>query len=486
MKLFDLHSTPFNFQAGGVLALANSAVLLAFDDRGVENGGIVYVETYRSYFQKILASPAPAQVADLIFPTATGDGGWYRLDVKSQTWRSQADWYIDPIHGGDQQSGAVGQPLASWAEFERRVSSLAVSMTVTFLSDYALPVLGDFHALAAGLTLIIQGTPVVVASTGAVTTYTDPIRTLGACAQGTMTSGIADFTAHVGLFLRTSTDYYAPILGVDAGHKPVLPLWANASLSNTKPNANVAADVVAMTSVDTMQIGLHGGLAAVVKYLKFTNTTFAQSVCLSSDNTATIGHFLACDFAGSLTVPGDAYFIACQLSGSGDVYAYNPANFVGGGARRTVAVYGIMSFQGFIIQGGAGLVVGNAAGYAFASLSTVLLVGAAAGLGVFASSGVGVTLGGGAFVNGTTLYGAANATYGLTANYGARMQISVDPTITGTTADLQFCGAATAIAPLTAGAVVPAAAALTTWGNWAAGPFSKKLINYSNLTSICL
>ena len=73
MKLYDLHSAPFDFQAGAFLKFATSAALADFDDREVENGGVVYVESYRDYFQKIVESPAPAASPNLIVPTSTGN-----------------------------------------------------------------------------------------------------------------------------------------------------------------------------------------------------------------------------------------------------------------------------------------------------------------------------------------------------------------------------------------------------------------------------
>ena len=360
---------------------------------------------------------------------------------------------------------------------------------VTILDDLTESILGDFYALTTGLTLTIQGTPVVVIDAGAVTTFTDPVRTSGLCAQGTMTSAvIADFTAHVGRFLRATTGMVAPILGVSVGLAPFLPFWSNSTASsNTKPALNTRIDVVTMTNVPTMQMHVHDGLIFQINYFKFTSTSFGDAVSVVSDNTVNAGVFFACDFGGYVSNSSYSYYSACQLSGTGAFWTFVLAAFIGGGSRRTIFVSGGggMQFQGFIIQGGAGLVVGN--GQNSGPNCSVGLSGAAQGLGVFGSSGVGVTLGSGALLNGTALYGASNATYGLTANYGARMQVSVEPTITGATADLQFCGAATATPSLVAGAAVPAAQALTTWANWAnAGTFNKKVVDYSNLTSICM
>lgn len=127
--------------------------------------------------------------------------------------------------------------------------------------------------------------------------------------------------------------------------------------------------------------------------------------------------------------------------------------------------------------------VGNGSSPGFPTAVTVY---SGLGLGVFSSAGNGIEVGAGAIITGANLYGASNGGYGITVNYGGKVQVTAAPTITGTSGDLQFCGAATAIPPLTGGAAVPAASALATWAQWAAAPFNSKVVNYSNGSSLCI
>jgi hypothetical protein len=104
------------------------------------------------------------------------------------------------------------------------------------------------------------------------------------------------------------------------------------------------------------------------------------------------------------------------------------------------------------------------------------------GLGIFDSPAQGFSaVRGGILGIDAPLYGSGNTTYGLTVSDGGAIMVrtGVSPTITGTTAALQLEGAATAIPPLVAGTTVPAASALTTWAQWAAGPFSGNVMDYT-------
>ena len=79
------------------------------------------------------------------------------------------------------------------------------------------------------------------------------------------------------------------------------------------------------------------------------------------------------------------------------------------------------------------------------------------------------------------LYGSGNAGRGLSiqgARSGAIIGAAYTPTITGGAGDIRWQAAGTAIPPLVGGAGVPAAAALTTWAQWAAAPFNRQVQDY--------
>lgn len=364
----------------------------------------------------------------------------------------------------------------------RRVYELWASMTVTIVgAAYAGSLIGEFTAKTRGLSLTINGSVTVVANGGTTTTFTDPVLTLGACAMGTATSGaIADFTAYNGKFLRAAGGYFAPILGVVAG-APKLPFWARDTLSNTKPANGTQLDVVDITTVDTIQIAAFGGLALSIYYLKSTSTSFVDAVSVNNDNTVNGVFFFACEFAGYWTSSSSSYAVACLLSGSGVGYFYEPMLFIGGGSKRTFELVdgGRAGFQGFVVNGGAGFKTSsNTSGPNLSSSASIW--GGSAGLGVFNSSAAGVAVYSGGFVNGTAIYGASNTTYGMIVDFGGHVQVTTAPTVTGTSGDLQFAGAGTAIPPLSGGVVVPAAVALTTWAQLTGGTFNGHVVSYKN------
>lgn len=146
--LYDLHSIPFTLDGAGMLSVEDAAALAAYDDAAISSGGLAYVQTYRDYFQKAPGA-VPALTATII-PTASGDGGWYRLvGMASPTWVEQADWYIDGVAGSDEGSGAIAEPLLTHDEFMRRIgqNQLTQNLTVNFVDAFT----GDFsHTMDAG------------------------------------------------------------------------------------------------------------------------------------------------------------------------------------------------------------------------------------------------------------------------------------------------------------------------------------------------
>jgi hypothetical protein len=456
------------------------------DDAYLE-GEVGYVGSVRRYYQ-ITRDTSLHASGTTIIPTFSGNGYWVALDISSDAWSYQPTWYIDATNGSDENDGSTAlTALKTWGEFRRRVRLVGVSMTVNILTNLTEGIVGVFESLIAGLTLTINGTPTVLVDAGAATTFTDPVLTLGACARGTMTSGaVADFAPYVGKFLRTPAGKWAPILGSSAG-APYLPFWSDNTFGggmNTKPANNTQVDIVALTSVLTIQLVTLGDLVPYINYLAFTSGDFDKSASVTTSNDVNGATFFACSFEGTWTNGSDCYAIACLLTGSGNVFLYEPVSFVGGGSTRSISLLegGRAAFQGFIINGGK-LQVGNGSSPGFPTAVTVY---SGLGLGVFSSAGNGIEVGAGAIITGANLYGASNGGYGITVNYGGKVQVTAAPTITGTSGDLQFCGAATAIPPLTGGAAVPAASALATWAQWAAAPFNSKVVNYSNGSSLCI
>ncbi len=505
MKLYDFHSTPFDFQAGAFLKFATSAALADYDDRLVENGGVVFVESYRDYFQKIVESPAPAAASGTIVPTSTGDGGWYRLGIESPSWSSQATWYIDPAAGDDENDGnTTGTALETWAEFCRRASVMAVSMTVTILGDITERLMGGFESsVPLDLYLLITGTPTVLATSAsaATITYVDP--SPAGNTRGTITcSDLLDpsgatiatgFDTFINSFIRATGEYVVPILTSSAGVAQV-PFFYRKTLSGAKPADDTALEVLRLTTAPCLQV-VSRGVIVHAQYLKFTSTgTNNQTFIDWRGELGTIngesGTFFSCEFGGLLATFMDDFIIACLFTGSGGIYVNGGSvGLSGGGHKRnlTCLLPGIVLFDGHIFQG-ARLLIGSSAD--FTGASRVEAYGTR-GLGIFdCTSGSAITMVGATSLGARTLYGTnpANGAYGLNVGQGAQVQFhtsSGTPTITGQSGNLIFNGAGTAIPPLTAAGAVPAASALTTWAHWAAAPFSRNVVSYTNGSKIC-
>lgn len=405
-------------------------------------------------------------------------------DVWARLWSLQAGWTIDPVNGNDRDSGSASAPLKSWAEFTRRVQTVRVAMTVSILGSLAEPIVGQVVAADGAASLQINFTPTVLA-TAAGTTFTDPVRT-GAQAMGTMSAGnIADWTAHLGKMLRSSDGRFAPIIGLNGA--PLLPYWASEAFSNAKPANGLAVDVLQLATVPSIRLAAVG-MPVTVRYVRTTSAAFTDVSFVKSDSPQG-GTFVCCEFGGFLAGQGTSVFIGCLLRGSGYLYPYAPSTFIGGGSLGRAVLLGFgpstISFQGFIVNGNgaipSGIVLGNA-GNSSAPQGAVS-GGGTFGVGVFNCTGNAIEMGQGATASFQSLFGAGNGGYGLNIGNGARAWCSTTPSITGALGDLRFCGAATAIPPLVAGAAVPAAAPLTSWATeWAAPPFSKQVMHYGNGT----
>ncbi len=488
--------------AASVTTLANLAGL---PDDAYKDGDLAYVQSTRSTYQLDRTSVAtPSAVA---VDTFSGNGQWVFLRA-SAAWETQAAWYINPATGDDEDDGStVGTAIATWAEFCRRVRNIDLGMTVTILSDIAEPLRGEFETASSTSWLLITGEPTVLAF-ATVTAFVDPVPATNT--RGTLTTtdltvsatGLAgDFASYVGKIVRApAADGYNhwPILRTSAANVAQGPYWSQ-DLNTTKPVDNTRIEVLELIAAPTINI-VTNGLGVTARYLRFTSTatgdvlvinplrslqSFRNGVGLILNST-----FTACDFSQS--VHGyTSWYLGCIFSQSASGVSIIPctgtsAIFSGGGSLRPLYVWnaGTAQFQGFMIQGAKLVVGGTTSANSQGASATVGAYTGSKPLGVFDSptEGVWVTNCGSFGVN--VLYGSGNTTYGVRIDNGGAMRVLGTPTITGTTADLIFSGAATAIPPLAANAVVPVASALTTWAQWAAAPFSRNVVSYSSGTRI--
>jgi hypothetical protein len=452
------------------------------------DGEVAYVSSVRRYFQIVRQDPSLVANGSTIVATFSGNGFWVALDFQSLAWSYQPTWYIDSVNGNDENDGSTAlTALQTWDEFTRRVSIVAVAMTVNILAAVGQSIVGTFKPANIVASLTIQGVPTVLASS-TVTTFVDPVPATNS--RGTVTATGIDFALYLGKIARsTGTDVLLPILSnsVAVGQGGY---WAN-GFTNTKPANNSPLEVIDPVPVNTVQI-MCNALPVQVKYLACTSTNFQDLPIINfgaAKIPSTFFAWIGCAFAYGLEVVGiSTYLSGCV--GTGTSFSIitdgNLAAFVGGGSRGAVSInLGNVSFQGFQIDCANTplLMTGQ---MSIASDST------AAPLGVYAST----ANRSGIYLQQNAFFRSGGATYGSVPNYGVLvtdggkfMVPSGTPTVTGTTGDMQIQGATSVVAPPTAGGVWAAAVDLSGtggvgWGKWVAG--GKQFVNYGTLAAITI
>lgn len=463
------------FDVNDLIIAANVAALGAASTTGRSSGTTAWVNTFRCYFRLDTASAEVPNGKTIV--AANGGGNWLRSSYRDLTWASQTNWEIDPTNGNDENTGIPSSPLATWAEFTRRVKTIGVSMTVTILDDIAENLIGDFDASAVDLTLTVQSQPAELA-TGTVLVAADPVPATNS--EGTLTSAaIASFAPYVGRIVECTSTAAATcqtVVLADAAGTAQVPFWAKrTNFSNPLPGAGAAIRVLDLRTVPSVRIS-GANMSVIVRYFDITGTAWISTP-------ANLSYYEACEITAVRTPAGMIpYFVGCALKTGGTTVfmSGSRSTFVGGASFQNLTLQSscAVGFSGTIVYGRT-LAVGNTSD--FSELPTVL-TGAGSGLGVFNSPGVGVAVQhGGAVQAAGPIYGDGNTTYGMTVTDGGTVQIAeaLTPTITGAIQALQVEGANTAISPLVPGGAVPAASPLTIWADWAAPPFSRAVMNYT-------
>jgi hypothetical protein len=459
---------------------------------GLQDGDLAYVESFRGYFSVDRLSTAAANGTTVI-TTPSGTGRWLRLiNIIDPFWQQQAAWFINPTTGSDQNDGSTAlTPLATWAEFRRRVQVINQDTTVTIASALPAtdPLFGDFEGVptAAGAVpfLTIEGTPTVLDS-DVITTRADPVAATNS--EGTLTSaGIPVWT--VGAIVETTggaTPDAATVVMADAAGTAQVPFWAKGVALLTHPLPAIG-DAIRMfnsmsTGASSAQLQLTN-LTCVLRYLAFD-----MASARIAGETSTVLYY-ACQFASAIEAVGSGRvtFIGCAFNAGSSIRPSmaQGATIFGGGIRATqrfnnnayVAFDGCISYASLIVGNDP---TANAQGWAAARVT-------GSGLGVFNGAGPGITVGAGGRLDvenvASNPYGDGNTTTGLAVNDGGIVQIdsAVTPLIIGPAGqNLMIDGQATVVSPLTAADVaVPGAAALVTWADWTAVPFNRIAVNYA-------
>jgi hypothetical protein len=481
---------------GGVNDLviaANAAALALVPTTGRSSGSLAWVQTFRSYFRLDTTSEEAPNNKTVV--AADGGGNWLRvLDYRDPSWMTREEWTINATTGNDENEGAMLTPLASWAEFARRVRQIERSITVRIETDLEEAISGTFISPTTGITLTILGIPTDVVDAGSVTTFTNP--NTASNIPGTMTSAaVPSFTPYIGRMLIATDGYanwYTPILDASDVGVPVLAFWATEWFDTDKPNNGAEVQIVTLPSVATLQLTLEGGISFSVRLLRMIGASLNDTVSTTVPAVASFGNtWLACEFSGAFAEYNESYYQGCffnaddpdgQLAVS--FWGYGSAALMGGGSRNRTWFLdsgGHTTFQGFIVWAGGGIEVGFSDHQSWPT--SIGIWGENLGLGIFhasstplGASGSGLVVSAYGSVSGKDIYGTGNQFYGVDVLPGGRVTMlpGAELSITGDVGDLRFDKSNTAIPLLVAGAPVPAAESLTSWAEWLAN-FGQKV-----------
>jgi hypothetical protein len=162
-----------NLEARNIQTVANVAALAALAAGTLPDGSLVFVQTYKAYFE--LVASAQAAVADVLV-AASGNAGhlWERV-LESPDWTGQLAWGVDPVAGNNENAGTVASPVKTLGEIARRWKNAvlqAQAYTITITSDTASTDINTWSFdFVPGGTLQLIGTPTLL-YTGTVTTWT--------------------------------------------------------------------------------------------------------------------------------------------------------------------------------------------------------------------------------------------------------------------------------------------------------------------------
>lgn len=462
---------------------------LADRQDAMTSGSFAYVESVRSYFQKIVEPDLGGQDGITSVRDDSTGATWYRVDVRSLSWELQANWYIDASVGDDQNPGTAIAPLATFAEFARRVRFVRVLTTVYVVSATSEVFRGVFYAITSTARLDIRGVPTVIAS-GSTTTFT---------AMGTTTNTLATvacaeiptLATHVGKMLRVTYSGHkltTHIIKNNAGTAVIGGVFAADLIYsyNPVPNGN-PLEVIEVVPVGSVQVTVL--LKSLnVYYLRQKSTTDAFHVYCSGLFGSSVD---SCEFEGDVDIWSSRGFSGCLFTGSGKlINGYTLLSglgypFFNGGTfdqRICEIKEGRATFQGTIVykapaifgepgRGGQVRITASAGAYS---------------LGVFESPTHGFDVYGNAILGYRLFFGKDNLGYGMVFRKGARLFSPGTnyPRVTGALGDFFYRDGGNQISPLLAGANVPNAVAFASWANYTAAPFSQAILSYEDGTQI--
>lgn len=473
------------------------AALALVDDTEVPEGACVWVVTVRDFFSLEKTSTATADGITTI-ATASGTGRWRRLCLPALKWQEQTTWYINASTGSDEATGVdSAHAIKTFAEWKRRVGrDIRVVMDVYL--ETSLPSTDKFDVnayvhITGGLRF--HGTRTVVAS-GTLTART--ARDAAANTPNDITDAGTPqvWTSLVGKLVGfTASGAYAWVAKDLGGNAARISVPTTTTDQRSSCAEVVLAGNEAYEVYDTTTVYLDRGIIVDAAYsdpptssppiyfddIQFLMTSTANTPYIESAGGAAL-YLRRCGLVGGL-VDGLSAMCCSWYSSSGSTAAIYAL-------KRSPSIVGCLSFRICLMNGGGGA-------YTYLYKTGLMMQGArllvngvaslTADISVFDATGAGVSIGNGGLVYGASkIYGSGNTTYGLDLASGGRLisSIPANLTITGTSGDVSFAGASPGNQlpdiKASAGGSLPSASACTTWAQWAASPFSGKVLDYGN------
>lgn len=496
------------------VTLPNAAALVALTGLlALTDGARAHVATYGADFRLITQSGGlPALVANEVLASSAAGLVWQRvLNVELPRWAQQAVWTVNPTTGNDENDGSVGNPVQTTDEIARRVPKLVIPITINVVGAAALttpftynPAVQWNKALSASFpTVTLNGVETAAALPAGANGVVNVATQNAGNVPGTLSdTGGAGVVWPVGTIIRVtsgaSNGAFTTVVKDQGGGVARVSPWMDANGNPVAAPANlVTYSVVTWTTVPDISVSNVG--------FNITKCSFTAMSTINAGNGIVKILFINCvkpsvNFIPS--IPSSYTFLNCWMNGSANFLISNGCivSVIGCGWTRQGATIaprvtsgGRIIFANTLIQGDATSSSGLVVDGTFATDGIPGGVATVTNLGIMDTNG-GASLGAvevrkGGLLNVTgALWGAGNALKGTVVkeNGHVYVQAAVTPTLAAVGQELELEGAATAFPDFraSAGAVLPALAALINWNQWAGLPFSRNVVGSQSGSTI--
>ena len=489
---------------GGMIVVNVLTGLSTVDDLAIDNGALVWVESRKRYFMLDKLN-TDALLDGQVVATKSGAGRWVSLD-----WTSSIHWaivyaavFIDPAAGSDDNDGLnAGTALKTFAELARRVPVLRQSIAVNYNSATS-PAATDVLAWnpivrwdrnltatvpAVSINGVITAGALPAGATGILATSSNVVGNVPAQISDTGGAGVA---WPVGTLLEATSGASSGarsyvMLDEGAGVASV-GVWRNAAgtANATPPAPGDTYRVITLTQVPNVELtGTAFFTLKNLHVLEWSQTAQCDSPAIT---------FNLCKLLFTTFAPagGTSVVMNSSFYGGGTVFLVSSGvvcNCSGTSFDRRLVTQRMRCSSGGRLLLSNGYIQGAAGSSGLAIAGPFASDGIPGGVvgasnfgvrGVTATAAIEVRKGGLLNVTGA-LWGSGNTGKGTTVLEGGRCSVlsTVTPTLASVGQELELDGQATAIPALVGGLVVPVAAALTTWAQWAAAPFTRNVVGY--------